>query len=392
MNERIERQDGIVNRIIDGSITIDTIEEFEDLLKVYPHHAALHRAFADMLLEKKSTRAVEEYAISANLFLKAGLPLQAITCKLFAWRVIKPSKEEVSSFHSSLSQCNPQNIEVQKFFTKLVYEEMIALMVKMRPAKYPANTTLKRFGDEEKELFFVVSGALEKTDYHRLEPSEKIQKKTQTNILESDIFGEIYPFDKEKLSESDIESITRVELLRISRIDMTALCEKHPNLNLLMRNLQNEQIKSNQDEYLKKVRRAARHQLPMQIHLKIFQEESKKTPLSFHGFTDDISMGGACIVLGAQYHTGDIAKLTGEKVKMQMSLPVESVNLVILGIIVWAKEIFIEGKKSSILGVQFQDLKPDDREILKAYCCGSEGEQNLIWSLWSSLMEKQLII
>jgi len=29
-----------------------------------------------------------------------------------------------------------------------------------------------------------------------------------------------------------------------------------------------------------------------------------------------------------------------------------------------------------------------DRELLKGYCCGSEAEQNLIWSLWNSLMEK----
>ncbi len=45
---------------------------------------------------------------------------------------------------------------------------------------YPANTMLKKFGDEETELCFIVSGALEVTDYHRLEADAKVQKKSAT--------------------------------------------------------------------------------------------------------------------------------------------------------------------------------------------------------------------
>jgi len=388
MTDRIDRQDSVVNRIIDGSITIDSVEEFEDLLKAFPNNPRLHRVFADRLLEEKSVNAAEEYKTSAQLFIKAGMPLQAITCKIFEWRITKPSKEEGVVFHSTLCECNPQNIETQKFFTKLSYEEMIALMTKIVPHNYPANTKLKKFGDEENVLCFIVSGALEETNYHRLEEDEKVQKKSTANLIEGDIFGEIYPFEEDKLSESDIESITRVELLKISKLKLTALCGEHPNLNLLMRNLCKFRFESNREMYSKTIRKTTRHQLPMQVNLTIFYEESGKPPLNLSGFTDDISMGGTCVVLGAKYQTGDIAHLTGKNVKIQMSLPIESISLNILGSIVWGKEIPVEGKETAIVGVQFKEINQVDRGILKGYCCGSEAEQNLIWSLWDSLMEK----
>ncbi len=388
MIDRIDRQDSVVNRIIDGSITIDSVEEFEDLLKAFPNDPRLHRVFADRLLEVKSIKATEEYKTSAKLFIDAGMPLQAIACKIFEWRIIKPSKEDGLALHSALCKCNPQNIEVQKFFTKLTYEEMIALMAKIVPHNYPANTTLRKFGDAENELCFVVSGALEETHYHRLEADEKVQKKSTTNLIESDIFGEIYPFDEDKLSESDIESITHIELLKISRLNLMALCQEHSNLNLLIRNLCKLRFDANRERYSKTVRKAIRHQLPMQVDLKIFQEENGKTPLNLSGFTDDISLGGTCVVLGAKYQIGNISDLTGKNVKIQMSLPIESIRLNILGIIVWGKEIPVEGKKTAIVGVQFKEINQVDRRILKGYCFGSEAEQNLIWSLWNSLMEK----
>lgn len=388
MIDRMDRRDSVVNRIIDGSITIDSVEEFEDLLKAFPNDPRLHRVFADRLLEKKSINAAAEYKNSARLFMEAGMPLQAIACKIFEWRIIKPSKEEGLAFHSTLCKCNPQNLEAQKFFTKLAYNEMVAIMSNIVTQSYPANAMLKKFGDGENELCFVVSGLLEETSYHRLEADENVKKKSTTNLIESDIFGDIYPFDQDKLSESDIESITRVELLKISKLKLTGLCTEHPNLTPLTRNLCKSRFDPNRQRYSKTIRKTTRHRLPMQVNLKIFQEESGIPPLNLSGFTDDISLGGTCVVLGAKYQTVDITQLTGKNVKIQMSLPIESISLNILGSIVWSKEIPMEDKKSSIVGIQFKEINQVDQGILKGYCFGSEAEQNLIWSLWNSLMEK----
>ena len=176
--------------------------------------------------------------------------------------------------------------------------------------------------------------------------------------------------------------------MKISKLNLTIHCGEHQNFDLLIRNLFKFYFESNRDTYSKTVRKATRHQLPMQVDLKIFQEESGKPPLKLSGFTDDISLGGTCVILGAKYQTGDINQLTGQNVKIQMSLPIESISLNILGSIVWAKEIPVEGKKTAIVGVQFKEINQVDRGILKGYCFGSEAEQNLIWSLWNSLMEK----
>jgi CRP-like cAMP-binding protein len=388
MGDWIDKQHSVVNRIIDGSITIDSVEEFENLIKAFPKDPRLHRVFADRLIKEKSLNAADQYKTSARLFIETGMPLQAVASKIFEWRIAKPSREEGLAFHEALRNCNPLDTQVQKFFTSLSYEEMIALLSKLIPYTCPANTRVKKFGDEEHELCFVVSGALEEVLHHRLENGEKVQKKSRTNLVEGDIFGELYPLTDEKLSPSDIESITRVELLKISKIKLLSLCTEHSNLDLLIQNLYKSRLDSDKEEFSKTVRKSTRHQLPMQVNLKIFQSDTGKNPLNLSGFTDDISLGGTCVVLGAKYQTGPLDSLTGKNVKMQMSLPIESMKLNILGDIVWSKEISVEGKKTAIIGIQFKEMNNIDRELLRGYCCGSEAEQNLIWSLWNSLMEK----
>jgi hypothetical protein len=387
MSDWIDKQHSVVNRIIDGSITIDSIEEFENLIKAFPNDPRLHKVYADRLKEEKSLNAVDEYKTAARLFIETGMPLQAVASKIIEWRIVKPSREEGLAFHEALSNCNPVDKPAQKFFTNLKYDEMVALLTKFIPFKCPANTMVKKFGDEERELCFVVSGALEETHYHRLENGEKVQQKSRINLVEGDIFGEIYPFTDEQLSRSDIESITRAELLKIQKINLVPLCSEHSNLDVMIGNLCKSQSDPDEDRFSKTVRKSTRHQLPMQVNLKIFQSETGP-PLNLLGFTDDISMGGTCVVLGAKYQTGHLDSLTGKNVKIQLSLPIESIKLNILGSIVWSKEISVEGKKTAIIGIQFKEMNDIDRELLKGYCNGSEAEQNLIWSLWNSLMEK----
>jgi len=44
------------------------------------------------------------------------------------------------------------------------------------------------------------------------------------------------------------------------------------------------------------------------------------------------------------------------------------------------------------VGIQFKDMTDADRRLLQGYSFGSESEQNLMWSLWDSLMQKQSLI
>ena len=388
MNDSTDMRDSVANRIIEGSITIDSLTEFENLLKVFPNDPRLHRVFADFLAQEKPFDAVDAYRISANLFIQASQTLQAIVSKIFEWRLAKPSHQEEQEFYSDLHKGSPKEAPVQSFFSKLSFQQLIAFMNELTPGYFPAQSMLKKFGEPENYISFVVSGALEETIYHRLKMDEKVREKTKKDLIENDFFGEIYPFEEEKVSQADIKTITRVELAKISKPMLMKICREHPDVEPMLDRLLDARLESDEKELSKMVRKTVRHQLPTQVNLKIFQDPGDKASLELTGFTDDISLGGACVILGARYQMGHSAKLTGKNVKIQMCLPIESITLNILGTIVWGKDVPLEGKPTAIVGIQFKEMTDNDRGLLKDYCYGSEGEQNLIWSLWSSLLGK----
>jgi len=389
MNDRIDKQNSLVGRIIDGSVTIDSVTKFEDLLRVFPNDPGLHRVYADLLKKEKSlTAAAEAYGSAAKLFIASGMTLQAIVSKILEWQIFKPSQQEGQAFYTALHEGRHKDRAVQRFFAGMTYPEMIAFINKLMPRNFPAGVMVKKFGDEENTLYFVVSGALEQTDYHRLETGGRIQKKSTKDLVENDFLGEIYPFEEENVSQSDIKTITRVELAKISKSNLMNVCRKNPDLKLLVGNLYNRRSGFVEKEFNRTVRKTARHRLPTQVNLKIFQDEAGKVPLEVSGFTEDMSLGGARVVLGAKYETGYADSLTGKNVKIKIGLPTASNKLSVLGTIVWSKEVYLEGKTTAVVGIQFKEMTDTDRRLLEDYHYGSEGEQNLIWSLWGSLMEK----
>jgi hypothetical protein len=388
MDDPIDRQESLVTRIIDGSITIDSLKDFENLLKIFPDNPRLHRVFADFLAQNKPFDAVNAYGISANLFTKAGQTLQAIVSKIFEWRLAKPSHQEEQEFYSDLHKGSSKEVPVQRFFAGLAFEQLIAFMNELTPRYIPEQTMMKKFGDRETHMSFVVSGALEQTTHHPLKKYEKVREKTKKDLFENDFFGEIYPFEEEKVSQTDIKTITRIELAEISKSMLTKICRQNPDVEPLVDRLYLARLKSDEKKFTKIVRKTVRHQVPTQVNLKVFQDHGDKAPLELSGFTNDISLGGASVVLGAMYQVGHSFNLIGRNVKIQMCLPIESIVINMLGTIVWGKDVPLEGKTTAIVGIQFKEMTDIDRGLLKEYCYGSEGEQNLIWSLWGSLLEK----
>jgi hypothetical protein len=388
MNDRIDKQTILVSRIIDGSITIDSVAEIENLLKAFPNNPWLHRVFADLLKRDKSFyAAADEYGTASVLFMEENMTFQAIASKILEWQILNPSNKEGKAFYLSLHQGRSKNTGVQNFFIKMKYPEIIAFMSELAPRHFPAGSIIKSFGDEENILYFVISGFLEETVYHRLKKGGRVQKKSTKSLGENDFFGDIYPFEEEKLSQSTIETITRVEFAKISKSSVMAICRKYPNVKLLVSGLYKTRWESAKEEFSWTVRRTVRHKLPTQVKLKIFKDELCKTPVHFDGFTDNISLGGASIVLGSNYETDHFDTLAGKNVQLQIYLPIEFFNLSVLGTTVWSKEVPLEGKTTAVVGVQFKDMTDSDRRLLQSYNYGSESEQNMILTLWDSLMK-----
>ncbi len=76
-------QESIIEQILNDQIDIDSVEEFETLLDVFPDNPALYRKFADLLAgRKRADAALLAYHKAAALYLDAGMVLQSIVAKI----------------------------------------------------------------------------------------------------------------------------------------------------------------------------------------------------------------------------------------------------------------------------------------------------------------------
>jgi CRP-like cAMP-binding protein len=305
---------------------------------------------------------------------------------MFEWQILGLSYQEGQHFYSSLRKTKAKATGAQRFFIKMTYPELIAFMSMLVVRYFPEGSMMKQFGDEEHNLYFVVSGTVEKTIYHRLEKGGKVQKKSTKNLVENDFFGKIYPFEKERISQTTVETMTRVEFAKISKRKLMKICKEYPNVKRLVHDLYQSRSESHNETFSYTIRKSVRHQLPTQVNITIVSDDPDKAPLDFNGFTQNISLGGASIVLEANDETAPSGSLVGKQVHIQIYLAIAFVNLSILGTVVWSRKISLEGKKSAVLGIQFEEMTDKDRRLLQGYHYGYEIEQDRIWSLWDSLI------
>lgn len=378
----------IAKRIIEGTLTFDSVEDFETTLAIFPKNPGVHRAYGDMLAGLKSTDgAVTAYQKACRLYIDQGMMLQAMVAKILEWRLARPSREEARRFHGDLSGIATEDSPLKAFITAMTYAEMIAFMMKVVRVRLPAQKQVKTYGDLEDSLYFVVSGLLKET--YRSTPGQDGRKTAaQTvDLTENDVFGDIFPLEETRQSDTAVETMRPSEVVKISTQHLNALCKDFPNMETLIKTLSEESQQARHHPTTSTIRKATRHQLPTKASLKVFSKGGKATPLVLDGFTEDISLGGTCFVLGDAYRVGPPAELVGEKVKLQVSLPKAGGDLTILGTIVWGKEVPGEDGTGIALGLQFHEMDDPSKTKLQEYCSGSDGEQNLILSLWESYIK-----
>ena len=369
-------------------MTIESVKEFENIIGIFPDDPGVYRAFADFLAQKKdSDAAADAYRKASMLFVDLGMLLQAMVSKILEWRIAQPSHKEGRAFHAALCGADFQESPVQRFIVRMNYPEIIAFMASLVRLRIAAGTTVKRFGDKENEICFVVSGALRQTVYEALPEEKRGKEETSADLVENDFFGHVYPFENDVLSNTEVEAITRVELVKISKDRIKAICEKYHHVESLLKGLYGARSEGTEEEQATRVRTTTRHQMPTKVTAKIFPEDVEQKPLVVDGITEDISLGGACLILGARYKTGTTEDFVGKNVKIELDLPEVDKGLNVLGTIVWGKEVYHEGETGTAVGIQFKEMSDEDRTALDQYCFGGAGEQNLIWSLWESYVK-----
>jgi CRP-like cAMP-binding protein len=384
LNEALESQ-RYIEGIADGSLTIDSSEEFEALLKKFPDHRFLVKAFADFLASRESfAQAAQYYRKAAELFARGGVILYAVFSKVMEWHVAGSSRRECRDLYTAIREVHSET-PLNDFFCHMAYPELLAMVTHLEPLHLPTGTVVKKPSDVEEFLYFIVSGTVAETNRLTTGEGGEIRREFSAKSAEMNYFGDVYPLDEQKQLPSMIETVHNTELLKISKSQLVDLCEEYPKIEILLMRLAKAHRLLTERGVTQKDRKAVRYQLQTQVDMKIFKNESNKSQLILKGFIQDISLGGACITLGEKYLTGSPAEIIGKSVKVLVNVPKVEVGLNLFGTIAWCREVLREGKTIVIAGVQFKDMTHSDLAFLKKYCFVGEEAQDLISYLWESL-------
>jgi len=365
LDQQPDKKANIIKHIIDGTIKIDSVQEFEAILDIFPDAPSLHKAFSDLLVRKKSyDAAAKSYNKATALFLHSGMILQAIASKIMVWNLSKPTNQDAWAFYSSLRKSNPSETPFKKFIEKITYPEMVSILKNSEYVRYPAGKSILKYGDLEENLYFVVSGTVHEIPCQPSKDGKEVVRKTPIPLFENDFLGRVYPFDKKNTSPSDVETTTRVELIKLSKERLIGLCKKYPDIEMRLNHLYQLRSDPGTDSSSHIIRKSARYKILMNASVEIFHDESGVSPMMVSGTTTDISLGGICIDLQTNLWKEPPLHLVGKTAKTKISLPNEFLTLSILGKIVWVKQLSQSGKIVDILGVQFKEMPPKLSGIL----------------------------
>jgi hypothetical protein len=370
----------VAAQIIDGSIKIDSTSEFKNVLKLFPDDPALLRAYGDLLISKNMPDiAAHSYGNAARLFIDSGMTLQAIVSKSLQWKINPPSDlKEIKQFFSRIKNAGFHETPVNAFFSNFEYPVMVAILFPLIKIRLPAGTMVKKTGDEEKHLYFIVSGALRATTYQPVtNGAEAVYKKSAVHLSENDFFGAICPFEDKQLSKSYVETITQTELIKIPKINLMKVCVKYPAVEQALVDLFGSQSGIKEKDDFRTDRIGDRQEIPIKVHLQIHPQSKNKQPLSLSGYSKDISISGICVALNSEYRSIPSIEECIKGAGVLISLPNEELSLNVKGTVIWSREIKIEDEKTIALGMQFQEMSPKSRGMLLGFASNLENTDKI---------------
>jgi hypothetical protein len=224
--------------IIDGSITVDSVEAFRGILKEFPGRPELLKMYADLLAARKRTYVAGlHYDEAADLFLNAGRLFPAWMCKLSQWRLHRPPRDKFLEFHQALGTTPHNGAPVDQFIKNLSAAERMAVFSKFNHMFVPARKTILGAGERQDHLYLVVGGVLQETSHEVLEENPRFQNEASRILWEADCFGDIYPFSEQLPAQFYVHATTRVELLTLCRQRLISVCTQFPAVKASLKRL-----------------------------------------------------------------------------------------------------------------------------------------------------------
>ena len=363
---------GIVDQILKNDKELHSSELLNQLLKKYPDEPDLMRVYADQLRKNgEMNSAAEMYGKAAELFLEKGKILAAIALKITQWRISTPAKAEAKTFLINLKQVAIDELPVNSFFCRLSFKESLSLFRSFEIIHLPPEHTVKKVGELEDSLCFVISGNLKDSMYHTIDSREKVFRKPNLYLFENDYFGDIYPFDQDKKCNSYIETKSQVELLSINKDKLRKICTKFPKIEHGLLNLLNVRSLNSKDDSHEKLRDARRIVMKLELGIEILLNGSQNTSIRLSGYSSDVSINGLCFILddiGLESYSEILSFEKGMKyAKVKTNFPIEDMKVSIPGKIVWLSPVLHEGRKTMGLGIQFENMSPKLKGLLMMF-------------------------
>ncbi len=360
----------LVEQITGGFIKIDSVEEFEELLKDFPEDPALHRVYADLLVKKNSSdKAALTFGRAAAFYLKLGKLIPAVVAKLLQWRIKSPFYQDAQLFLTALNDNSLPDTPLKVFFEKLSKPETLGIMKCMENINFPAGQLINKIDDAQENIYFIISGSIKEIRYEPVKSGEETVFKQSVDYLsEDDTFGELYPINEENLCQSYIETIEPVELLKVPKQMLVPICKKYPNVESGLQAVSVFRSEFRKAKLLKKNRKSQRHEIMRKMSLEIFPHSSANFPIILEAYSKDISIGGTCVVLdendlSVAKSVSSFSKTIKDSI-VKISFPSEGMELKVSGKIAWTQEILFKGERTLAVGIQFQDLSPKLRGML----------------------------
>jgi CRP-like cAMP-binding protein len=363
---------GIVEPALKNDIMLHSSKILNKLLKMCTDKPGFIGVHADKGGESRAlNRAAGLYCKAAKLFLKKGEISAAIAMKAIQWRINSPTKSEVNNFLLNMGQVPGEPTPAKLFFCLLNVPESIALYSSLEILRLPANRVVKKIGGLEDNLYFIISGTLRDSTYNSIENRGKVYREPNLNLKKDDYFGDIYPFDVDKKSNSHVETRSRVELLKISKENLRKICIRYPKIEYGLLKLLKIRSKESIDNSPKKLRHARRIQLKLDLGIQIQLNGSPNTSTYLSGYSSDVSIGGLSFILD-ETGLNSFSKISSsdkdvKRAKVQVNLPIEELKVSIPGKIVWLSTVSHEGRKTTALGIQFEKMTPQLRGMLMMF-------------------------
>ncbi len=343
----------IIESLIKGSITVNRKEEYKKLLEDYPDSPHLNWLFGDFLKNKHYyVDAMNKYRKAYNLFMAEGEVLYAITTLLELWEVVNPTAHDFRVLHSHLRRRKSYSSMIAESIARMSYKELRATLPCLKKIKVKADEIVQEPGDPEEAIYFVVCGELVKSPAE----TESGRYAVVEYLKANDHFGDDFPCEVKRPATYQVRAVSDAELLRITKKDFLALTTEFPDLKSGITKLIRYQIIPEDKKPEKFFRKTSRRHYSIFLTLEILDNQPGRHPLTVKGFSLDISLGGACVIVDPRYRDIPAQDIMHRKTKLRISLPDESVSVEIMGHVAWCKETDFDGEETYALGVQFNEM------------------------------------